>query len=81
MKPVILGAVVLLAGCAASLDPGQCGSAYEIGYRDAIFGMQPQDDVYAPLCARQGTSIDVTAYREGWKDGHFEFEKRAPHID
>ena len=81
MNPVLYGAVLFLGGCAATVDPAQCSSAYDLGYRDAIFGMQRQDDVYAPLCARQGSSIDVTAYGEGWKDGHLEFEKRTPHTE
>jgi hypothetical protein len=71
----LLVAVALLTGC-ATLDSGECRSAYDVGFRDAIFGLQRQDDLYAPLCQRQGVQLDVARYAQGWQEGLYEFERR-----
>ena len=78
MKSSILLAVVILTGC-ASLDQSACSNAYDTGFRDAIFGLQRQDDLYAPACSRQGTRIDVASYAQGWQEGKYEFERRKMH--
>ena len=75
MKPSFLLAVAILTGC-ASLDQSACSNAYETGFRDAIFGLQRQDDLYAPACSRQGARIDVARYAEGWQEGKYEFDRR-----
>ena len=75
MKLPLLLAVAILTGC-ASLDQSACSNAYETGFRDAIFGLQRQDDIYGPVCSRQGARIDVARYAEGWQEGKYEFERR-----
>lgn len=49
---------------------------YRIGYRDAIFGMQRQDGVYAQQCERHGVKVDLGRYGEGWREGKYEFDAR-----
>lgn len=78
MKPSLLLAVGILTGC-ASLDQSACSDAYETGFRDAIFGLQRQDDIYAPACSRRGAQINVARYAEGWQEGKYEFERRKMH--
>ena len=78
MKPCIALAVAFLTGC-AGVDSGQCAGAYDLGFRDAIFGLQRQDGLYAPLCKRQGTELDVASYANGWQEGSYEFERRKIH--
>ena len=75
MKLSLPLAVAILAGC-ASLDQSACSNAYQTGFRDAIFGLQRQDDLYVPACSRQGARIDVARYAEGWQEGKYEFERR-----
>lgn len=70
-------AAVLLGGC-AGLDDTGCRNAnwYDLGFRDAIFGMQRQDDVYASQCEPRGTKVDVARYAQGWKEGKWEADSR-----
>jgi hypothetical protein len=79
MKPGVLAAVSLLglAGC-AGMDADACRGAdwYGIGFRDAIFGMQPQDDLYATQCQRHGERLDAARYATGWREGNYEFQQR-----
>ena len=77
MLRLALLAVFFLAGCAA-IDRGQCASAYDVGWRDGIMGLQPQDNLFGPACERQGASLDRAVYRQGWLDGKHEFDKRTP---
>ena len=53
---VVLG--MFAAGCAGT-GQAECRSAnwYDVGFRDAIFGMQPQAEVYVQQCETQGGSI------------------------
>jgi len=78
MKPLALLAAAFLAGC-ASVDANQCANAYELGFRDAIFGLQRQDNVYGPLCERQNARLDLARYAQGWQEGLYEFEQRTVH--
>jgi hypothetical protein len=73
-----LVAVVSLTAC-ASLDASQCRNPYEVGFRDAIFGMQRQDDVYQTLCSRTGAQLDSARYVQGWQEGKYEFDRRKVH--
>lgn len=70
-------AAVLLGGCAA-LDDAGCRQAdwYDLGFRDAIFGLQPQDNVYASQCEPRGAKVDVARYAQGWKEGKWEADSR-----
>jgi len=63
------------------MDPQQCGAAYDIGFRDAIMGLNPQDGIYTPACTRSGARLDLASYREGWLEGHFQYENRTPHTE
>jgi hypothetical protein len=82
MRRFLLLAVVSLSACAsADIQPQQCGSAYELGFRDAIMGLNPQDLIYAPVCSRTGGRLDVALYRDGWLEGHYQYENRTPHTE
>jgi Protein of unknown function (DUF2799) len=69
--------LLLLAGC-AGMDGVGCSRAnwYDLGYRDAIFGILPQDDLYAQNCERHGVKVDVTRYRQGFREGMYEADIR-----
>jgi hypothetical protein len=70
--------VAALTGC-ATINATECQNAYDVGFRDAIFGLQRQDPIYAPLCSRQGTQLDLAAYSQGWQEGYYEYERRKVH--
>lgn len=78
MRFVLFLAVVFLTAC-ASLDASECRNPYEVGFRDAIFGMQRQDDVYQTLCSRIGAQLDSARYAQGWQEGKYEFDRRKVH--
>ena len=61
---------LLVSGCAAT----DCGSAnwYDLGFRDAIFALQPQDNVYAAQCQ----NLDAARYLQGWREGKYEADSR-----
>jgi hypothetical protein len=63
------------------VQPQQCAAAYELGFRDAIMGLSPQDGIYTPACTRNGARFDLATYREGWLEGHFQYENRTPHTE
>ena len=69
---------VLLLGACAGLDDVGCRHAnwYNLGYRDAIFGIQRQDDVYTLQCEPHGVKVDVARYVEGWVEGKYESDRR-----
>ena len=71
MKPLVLLAVAILTGC-ASLDANQCANAYDLGFRDAIFGLQRQENTYSSQCGR----LDVARYAQGWQEGKYEADRR-----
>ena len=75
MRVAILG--TLLGACAAP-DASTCRSAdwHDLGFRDAIFGMQRQEDVYAHQCGRHGVKMDVARYVQGWREGKYEADSR-----
>lgn len=73
-------AVTFLTGC-ATVDAAQCGGAYDLGYRDAIMGLQRQDNLYVPLCDQQRVKLDTPQYVEGWLDGRQEYDRRTPHTE
>ena len=70
-------ASLFLFGC-AGLDDAACRQAdwYDLGFRDAIFAMQRQDDVYASQCEPRGVKVDVARYAQGWKEGKWEADSR-----
>ena len=74
MRPWLFS-VLLLGGC-AGLDEAGCRTAnwYDLGFRDAIFGIQPQDTVYA----RQCQTVDSARYLQGWREGKWEADARVP---
>jgi hypothetical protein len=75
MRPVLLA---LALGACAGLDPEGCRRAnwYDIGFRDAILGLQRQDDVYAMQCEPSSVKVDVTRYAQGWREGKWEADSR-----
>jgi hypothetical protein len=77
MRTLLL-AVMVLTGC-ATISSNECQSAYDVGFRDAIFGLQRQEGVYATLCERQGARLDLARYGRGWQEGYYEFERRKIH--
>lgn len=60
------------------MDAVQCRAAdwYELGYRDALLGLRPQDPVYASQCSRAGIAVDGGAYAQGWLHGTYEYQHR-----
>ncbi|HEX9397261.1 MAG TPA: hypothetical protein VF943_11050 [Burkholderiales bacterium] len=74
---VLSFALLTLAGC-AGMDATQCRSAnwYDLAFRDAIFGLQPQDEIYARQCDPHGVQLDRARYREGWIHGYYEQQRR-----
>ena len=72
-------AAVVLSGC-AGLDDSACRQAdwYDLGFRDAIFGIQPQDFVYARQCEPFGIKVDAARYSQGWREGRYEADARTP---
>lgn len=68
--------LIVLCGCAA-FDQTACRSAdwYDLGFRDAIFGLQPQDNVYAHQC-EPAVKMDVARYYQGWREGKYEADAR-----
>jgi hypothetical protein len=79
MKALLLTVTVVWLTSCATLDASQCRSAYDIGFRDAIFGMQRQEALYGPLCSRNGVQLDTAAYVKGWQEGVYEFDQRKAH--
>lgn len=75
MRLVLL---LLLAGC-AGMDPDSCRGAdwYRVGFRDAMFGLQRQDFSYDSQCAAHGATVDDARYAQGWREGKYEFDRRA----
>jgi hypothetical protein len=73
----VLGA--LLCGC-ASWSELDCRMTdwYDAGFRDAIFGLQRQENVYEQRCAAQGVKVDMARYVKGWTEGKYEADSRNP---
>jgi hypothetical protein len=67
----------VLCGCAGIDDVG-CRKAnwYDLGYRDALFGILPQEDLYEQNCERYGVKIDASRYRQGFREGMYDTEIR-----
>lgn len=70
--------VAAMAGCATA-SREDCQQPYEVGYRDGLFGVQPQDTLYQPICTRHGAPLNTARYAEGWRDGYYDFEQRRVH--
>ena len=49
---------------------------YDLGFRDAIYGLQRQDDQYVQQCEPHGVKVDVTRYQQGWREGKYEMDQR-----
>lgn len=82
MRRFVFLAVVWLSACAGvEVRPDQCAAAYDLGFRDAIMGLTPQDGVAGPACTRSSAQLDLALYREGWLEGHFQYENRTPHTE
>ena len=73
--PVLL---LFLYAC-AGLSADACRSAnwYDLGFRDAMYGIQAQDLVYAEQCAPHNVTVDGARYAQGWMEGRYEFDRRA----
>ena len=68
---------LMLAGC-AGMEAAECRSArwYDLGFRDGLFGIQPQGDLYAMQCKPHGGAVDMPRYAEGWRHGKWELDAR-----
>ena len=62
--------------CSSRAEGCRGANWYELGFRDAIFGLQRQDDVYAQQCARSSERLDVARYVQGWIEGKHEADRR-----
>jgi hypothetical protein len=56
------------------MDQSACANAdwYDLGFRDAIFGLQRQDNTYSSQCGK----LDVARYAQGWQEGKYEADQR-----
>lgn len=70
---------VLVAGC-AGMSESACRGAdwYQLGWRDARFKLQSQQNLYAEACERQGVTVDAARYDKGYREGRWEFPDRTP---
>ena len=70
--------LLLLAGC-VSMDAQVCRQSdwYDVGFRDAMYGLQRQDLAYASQCAPYAVTVDAARYAQGWREGTYEFNDRA----
>lgn len=70
---------VFLAAC-ATVGEVECRKAdwYDLGFRDAIFGLQRQEGHYEHECAAHGVKVDVVRYVQGWTEGRYEADNRNP---
>ena len=77
MRSAILILACTLQACAGP-DAAACRQAnwYDLGFRDAIYGMQRQEDVYALQCEPHGIKVDAARYAQGWREGTWEAESR-----
>jgi hypothetical protein len=75
---LLLLTVVTLTSC-ATINAADCQNAYEVGFRDAIFGLQRQEGVYVPVCSQIGAQLNMARYVEGWQEGKYEFDRRKAH--
>ena len=66
-----------LGGC-VSMDANECRAAnwYELGFRDAMYGLQRMDAAYDERCGKHGAKPDVAAYARGWQEGKWEYDSR-----
>ena len=78
MRSALLLAVVSLTAC-ATIDASACRDPYDTGFRDGIFGLQRQEDVYQTACSRNGAQLNTARYVEGWTEGKYEFDRRKAH--
>jgi hypothetical protein len=72
-----------LAGC-AGMDTAECRGTdwYDVAFRDAIYGLQPQDELYEAQCSPLGVRPDRARYREGWIHGSHElFRRQTQSVD
>lgn len=71
--------LVLVAGGCASLDAANCRGAdwYDLGFRDAIYRIQRQEEVYRLQCEPHGVKVDIARYTQGWREGTYEADQRA----
>lgn len=62
------------------MGEAECRSAdwYEIGFRDAILAMRPQETVYAEACRKHAVAVDGARYEQGWREGKYEADYRNP---
>ena len=68
--PALLFFICACAG--TSTEACRSANWYDLGFRDALYGIQPQDMVYAEQCA-----VDGARYAQGWREGRYEFDRRA----
>ncbi len=70
--------VASLTGC-ATISAAECQNPYDVAFRDAIFGLGPQDAIYAPICMQNGVPLDGARYAEAWQEGKYEYDRRKVH--
>jgi hypothetical protein len=77
MRLLLAFACATLTGC-VSMDAAECNSAnwYDLGFRDAMYGMQRMDAVYDDQCGKHGAKADGAAYAKGWQEGKWEYDSR-----
>ena len=66
------------AAPADKVKPSGTADWYDLGFRDAIFGLQRQEGFYEHECAPHGVKVDVARYVQGWNEGRYEADYRNP---
>lgn len=49
----------------------------KLGERDGIYGLRPQNDIYAHQCRAFQASVPEQPYMEGWTWGYAEYTRRV----
>ncbi len=75
---LLLLTVTSLTAC-ATITAADCRNPYDVAFRDAVFGLQPQENVYAAACRQNGTELNTARYGEGWQEGKYEHDRRTVH--
>jgi len=80
MRAACAAALALLLCACAGLSEADCRKTdwYDLGFRDAILALRPQDITYAEACEKHGVKIDSARYQQGWTEGKYEADYRNP---
>jgi hypothetical protein len=81
-RTLIGATAIVLAGCVSMTEP-ECRSAdwYQLGWQDALGGLQPVIEVYAHQCEAFKVKANEAQYMKGWSEGKWEYDGRVHRSD